>query len=70
MDAKLIVAYDDNSWRGIVVTVPDGIVPEKFHRGSVKWCKTVVKWANENADLKYDGKEIEYVDVLDANPEA
>ena len=70
MKVKLIVAFADNTWDDKTVTVPDDVVPEKYHRGSTKWNKTVVKWASENAKLM--GKkdcEIEYVDVLDANPE-
>ncbi|MGW8177796.1 MAG: hypothetical protein ACWGQW_03265 [bacterium] len=66
MKAKLIVAYTDNTWTDKLVEVPDGVVPDKYYRGSVKWTQAVLKWATENADL---GKEIEYVGMLDANPE-
>jgi hypothetical protein len=68
MKVALIVAFDDGIWKRQVVDVPDGVVPDKFHRGSVKWNKAVLKWATDNVKLD-DDKTIEFLGVLDANPE-
>ena len=67
MSVKLIVAYENKKWDEKVVEIPDGTIPEKYHRGSVKWNKAAVKFAEENGDL---GDKRVYVGVLDANPEA
>ncbi|MCK5601398.1 hypothetical protein KAR91_06010 [Candidatus Pacearchaeota archaeon] len=69
MKAKLIVAFHDNTWEGKIVEVPDGIVPDKYYRGSVKWTKAVIKWATENVELEENGKKTEYLGMLNANPE-
>lgn len=69
MQAKLIVAYSDNTWTDFIVDVPEGVVPDKYHRGSTKWNKTVIKWATDNVELEKEDVEIEYVGMLDANPE-
>lgn len=68
MKAKLIVAYNDYTWTDKLIEVPDGVVPDKYYRGSIKWNKAVLKWATDNVDLE-DGKEIEFVGMLDAIPE-
>lgn len=68
MKAKLIVAYNDYTWTDKLIEVPDNVVPNKYYRGSVKWTKAVLKWATDNMDLE-DSKEIEFVGMLDANPE-
>jgi hypothetical protein len=68
MKVKLIVAYDDNTWEGKVIDVPENVVPDKYYRGSVKWNKAVMKWAEEKAELD-EGKPVEYLGMLDANPE-
>jgi len=65
MKVKLIVAYEDNTWTEKLIDVPDGVVPDKYYRDSVKWNKAVMKWAQDNADL---GDSV-YVGMLDANPE-
>jgi len=66
MNAKLIVAYENQTWTSVTIDIPAKIIPDKYHRGSVKWNKAAVKWASENVDLG-EGT-IVYVDVLDANP--
>lgn len=69
MKAKLIVAFADNTWKAKTVEVPTGVVSDKYYRGSVKWNKAIMKWAQENVELEEDDKEIEYVGMLDAHPE-
>ena len=65
MKVKLIVAYEDNTWTEKLIKMPDDVVPDKYYRGSVKWNKAVMKWAQDNVDLD---KSV-YVGMLDANPE-
>ena len=49
-----------------MIVIPESVIPEKYHRGSVKWCNHAIKFAKAE---HFSGEDIAYVNVLNAKPE-